>query len=210
MGPEPSDRARAERGSVRSAGSRGSSALILSAIVVVASNGCGLDVVGSGPDGASARGPSAPASSGTESTSVDGGRASSADAGADAPSAAPPCTTCSETCLQACPVCPPGSSYCIARGACVESCEGCATGERSCTTCDLAGQAPRGVCSPRNGGFCATGQYPRCGCATNADCNYSEVCAAGRCASCGDPGTDGLACRGCRTCSAATRDCRCD
>lgn len=164
---------------------------------------------------------------GSEAGSNDGGSHEGGDAGADASRCA---SGCSEKCPEACGgalACgaTQAKQFCIVTGACVNGCDNnnCGGATDDCYVCDpgtgLPGDGgpgnPRRVCSTPTTGFCATGLYPHCRCATAADCHdKAEVCTpSGVCVPCGEPGatTNGLTCKCASTakCDVVQQDCPC-
>jgi hypothetical protein len=64
-----------------------------------------------------------------------------------------------------------------------------ATGDAACTTCSAS--CPE-ACAP---------------CAKVDECGSKQVCVGGVCLSCGEPGTDGAACKDDKTCAASSGTC---
>lgn len=180
------------------------------------SRGCGFDAGATGPAPTDATGDPSRGTSASGANGVVDGGASAADGATSVVDSSlpvgvtpPPCTICSETCPDACPICSGGDRYCISASSCAGDCSKCTTGSSYCNVCDADGGGPRRVCGSRTSGFCGSGTYAHCPCVTEQDCGSRQVCSGGLCRLCGEPGSDGFKCSGCDTCSASTGDCHC-
>jgi hypothetical protein len=117
-------------------------------------------------------------------------------------------------------VCEPGHScgtcggatlLCVTTRSCVSSCGSCGLPDsQACFACLSADAgAASGTCEPPTTASCLTSNYSHCGCFGVQDCpGRSQVCVAERCLSCGEPASDGYACRTGDVCDA--RKIRCD
>jgi hypothetical protein len=160
-----------------------------------------------------------------------------ADAGADADGQTPadaapvdapidvgPCdgVVCNGACLDAstCVSCDGSPLLCASSGACGASCDSCEGRPIQCFNCDSNRQNPVGTCELDDAGaYClAKNNYPgyHCACANKNNPNEcpgtTQTCAqldifTVACLTCGEPGTDGLACRGGGACAEADASC---
>jgi hypothetical protein len=149
-----------------------------------------------------------------------------ADVEAGPPVDAGPClgVACNGGCLadaSDCRGCTGSPLFCAATRACGASCAGCGGNRIECFDCDSNRQNPVGTCQPFDAGsYCIMGSnYPNlhCGCANKNDptpCpGETQVCGdiapfTIACMTCGEPGTDGLACRGGGACSQDEATCQ--
>ena len=111
--------------------------------------------------------------------------------------------TCNGQCVDSCEGCAAGPALCPTTRTC-GTCNGCAGFDIECFSCSDAG-AMTVFCGQTGGQRC--GQVPHCACADGdaGGCpGVSQTCSTGQCLSCGEPGSNTLACSGNTTTCAAT------
>jgi hypothetical protein len=139
------------------------------------------------------------------------------DSGSDAPQietgvdAGCPGHVCQGVCLAgtSCAGCAGGSLFCSATHACVSACTACQGATTECWLCATA--TPNGSCEPTATAFCFGAGYTHCSCAGDAGASLcpgaTQTCTGGKCATCGELGTDGTKCKSNLDCEQAKQLC---